>query len=129
MNASPGWYPQNDGTQRYWDGQAWTDHTAPGASPSVPPAVVAATTTNSTRLKTRTAVGLGAGLLGLIIGVGIGSSGDNAKPVNTDALKTKIATLKDANSSLKQDVDDAKASLVDPADVDQQRGDRCPREG
>ena len=121
MNASPGWYPQNDGTQRYWDGQAWTDHTAPGASPSVPPAVVAATPArNSTWLKTRTAVGLGAGLVGLIVGVSIGGSGDTTKPVNTDALKTKIATLKDANSSLKQDVDDAKASAVDPNDIDQQ---------
>jgi hypothetical protein len=32
----PGWYPDPDtpGQQRYWDGQAWTDHRAPG---SVPP--------------------------------------------------------------------------------------------
>ena len=29
----PGWYPHGDG-QRYWDGQQWTEHTAPG---SVPP--------------------------------------------------------------------------------------------
>lgn len=26
-----GWYPQTDGTQRYWDGSAWTEHIAPGA--------------------------------------------------------------------------------------------------
>lgn len=24
-----GWYTQPDGTQRYWDGTQWTDHTAP----------------------------------------------------------------------------------------------------
>ena len=24
----PGWYPQPDGTQRYWDGREWTEHTA-----------------------------------------------------------------------------------------------------
>lgn len=29
--AAPGWYPQPDGTQRYWDGSAWTEHIAPGA--------------------------------------------------------------------------------------------------
>ncbi|MBY5163145.1 SHOCT domain-containing protein [Nitriliruptoria bacterium AS10] len=29
--APAGWYPQDDGRQRYWDGQAWTDHFAPGA--------------------------------------------------------------------------------------------------
>jgi hypothetical protein len=27
--APAGWYPQPDGTQRYWDGQQWTDHNAP----------------------------------------------------------------------------------------------------
>lgn len=25
--GTPGWYPQPDGTQRYWDGRSWTDHT------------------------------------------------------------------------------------------------------
>ena len=35
MNASPaGWYPQEDGRQRYWDGQRWTEHFAPGQAPS-----------------------------------------------------------------------------------------------
>ncbi|MGI8940081.1 MAG: DUF2510 domain-containing protein [Iamia sp.] len=29
--AAAGWYPQDDGTQRYWDGDQWTDHIAPGA--------------------------------------------------------------------------------------------------
>jgi hypothetical protein len=24
--AAAGWYPQADGTQRYWDGAAWTEH-------------------------------------------------------------------------------------------------------
>lgn len=29
----PGWYAQPDGTQRYWDGQQWTNHVAPAPSP------------------------------------------------------------------------------------------------
>lgn len=29
QNAPAGWYPQDDGRQRYWDGDAWTDHVAP----------------------------------------------------------------------------------------------------
>ncbi len=33
-----GWYPDpapaNPGTQRYWNGQSWTNHTAPGQAPS-----------------------------------------------------------------------------------------------
>lgn len=35
QNATPGWYPMNDGTMRYWDGHTWTQHTAPPA-PAVP---------------------------------------------------------------------------------------------
>lgn len=31
MSTSPaGWFPQEDGRQRYWDGQQWTEHFAPG---------------------------------------------------------------------------------------------------
>lgn len=45
MTTAPaGWYPQPDGTQRYWDGSAWTDHIAPGAAQAadaVPPVVAA----------------------------------------------------------------------------------------
>jgi uncharacterized Tic20 family protein len=28
-HALPGWYPVDASTQRYWDGTAWTEHTAP----------------------------------------------------------------------------------------------------
>lgn len=35
MSQAPsGWYHQPDGTQRYWDGQQWTEHVAPGPSTS-----------------------------------------------------------------------------------------------
>lgn len=27
--ALPGWYPDGSGARRYWDGQRWTEHTAP----------------------------------------------------------------------------------------------------
>lgn len=38
-NANPGWYPEanNPSQMRYWDGQNWTEQTAPaGQSPSGP---------------------------------------------------------------------------------------------
>ncbi len=31
-NTPAGWYPQEDGRQRYWDGAQWTEHFAPGAN-------------------------------------------------------------------------------------------------
>ena len=38
MNAQApaGWYPQPDGTQRYWDGTQWTEHIAPGTGTVTP---------------------------------------------------------------------------------------------
>ena len=33
MNTpAPGWYPDQQGVQRYWDGRQWTEHTAPQAA-------------------------------------------------------------------------------------------------
>lgn len=37
-----GWYPNGD-VQRYWDGAAWTEHTAPLAAPPAPAAAPAPT--------------------------------------------------------------------------------------
>lgn len=38
MSQTPaGWYPQPDGQQRYWDGEKWTEHVAPMATPTTPP--------------------------------------------------------------------------------------------
>src|SRR5690349_16179416 len=36
----PGWYPDPQGKTRYWDGNAWTEHTQDVATP-VPPALAA----------------------------------------------------------------------------------------
>jgi uncharacterized protein DUF2510 len=37
-----GWYPDGSGNLRYWDGNAWTEHTAPGPGATQPPATAAA---------------------------------------------------------------------------------------
>ncbi|WP_179420300.1 DUF2510 domain-containing protein [Pedococcus badiiscoriae] len=38
QGASPGWYPVRGG-QRYWDGQAWTEHFTPDPAPVAQPIV------------------------------------------------------------------------------------------
>ncbi len=35
-NAPAGWYPSGDGSQRYWDGSQWTEHSAPMAMAGAP---------------------------------------------------------------------------------------------
>ena len=39
MSAPAGWYPQPDGTERFWDGSAWTEQIRAAAPPAgaVPP--------------------------------------------------------------------------------------------
>jgi hypothetical protein len=39
MSSPAGWYPQSDGQQRYWDGEMWTEHFAPGVAPVTTSAV------------------------------------------------------------------------------------------
>lgn len=42
MSSTPaGWYPDNQGQMRYWDGAAWTEHVAHPTPPPPPPAAPA----------------------------------------------------------------------------------------
>lgn len=41
QNAPAGWYPQHDGTERWWDGQEWTAHLRPVTSPPTLPMAAA----------------------------------------------------------------------------------------
>ncbi|GAB3061814.1 hypothetical protein GCM10027053_25210 [Intrasporangium mesophilum] len=79
-----GWYPTPEGDQRYWDGQQWSEHVAPG--PSAPTAPAAAGTggqpARSTSTDTRHDIArpglaswLGWGGLGVTTLLGAASSG------------------------------------------------------
>ena len=43
VNQPAAWYPQADGQQRYWDGEQWTEHFAPGGPPVPAPVAEVAT--------------------------------------------------------------------------------------
>lgn len=70
MTTPAGWYPDasTPGTQRYWDGQQWTDHTAPLAdgaadAPAAAPAELATAAPGSGSGRGKVAGGIAAGLL------------------------------------------------------------------
>lgn len=56
MSETPpaGWYPdpQDDSRQRYWDGNAWTEHTADGAGQATASASSSSASTSSASMST-----------------------------------------------------------------------------
>jgi len=109
MSASPaGWYPQEDGRLRYWDGQQWTEHFAPGQAPSptgaptprVEGAAPAADVKPARPWFRKKRVLIPAGLLALVVfgsalSGGGGTEGTDAAPVaaesSTSAPAAKVA--------------------------------------
>jgi hypothetical protein len=97
--SEPGWYPQQDGTRRYWDGSVWTEHVQASASdPGTRPK------TRFRWLKSRTAIGIGAGVLGLIIGAASAGSADTSGAQSS--LAAKVSSLQKQNRTLEQHVDE-----------------------
>lgn len=83
-----GWYPQPDGSQRYWNGVQWTDHSAPAATsdaPPPPPAPGVAPGVADTRqwFKKKRFIIPGAALAVIIVGSVASGKGDAADVVAT----------------------------------------------
>lgn len=101
-----GWYPDSTrlDLQRYWDGTAWTGHTAPlgGApgptapamAPTSPSGAASAAAPKSGSLKWWL-IGAGAAVLLLVVGIGVGAgnrSGDSAEAGASLASPSAAAT-------------------------------------
>ena len=83
MSTPAGWYPQPDGQQRYWDGEQWTEHFAPGIAPVTTPAEAVGTTPVVARkswfLRHKIITAIGAVLLiGVISNIVSGGTTSNA---------------------------------------------------
>ncbi|MBM6400266.1 Ltp family lipoprotein [Phycicoccus sonneratiae] len=93
-NTPAGWYPQPDGQQRYWDGQTWTEHFAPGAgqqpqATAPASAAVAAGAVSTTRPWFRKKrVLIPAGLAGFVILGSALTAGGDQTPSQESALKS-----------------------------------------
>ena len=91
MSTPAGWYPQEDGRQRYWDGAQWTEHFAPGTTGGDTPGAAAESASQvGTATGTATAqrpwfkkkrVLIPAGVAGIIIlGSALGAGGEGDTP-------------------------------------------------
>lgn len=84
-NTPAGWYPQEDGRQRYWDGEKWTEHFAPGSNQAASVGEAAAANPTVAEpvgrpwFKKKRFI-IPAGVVGLIFfGSAIGAASDNPK--------------------------------------------------
>ncbi|PKW25712.1 DUF4352 domain-containing protein [Phycicoccus duodecadis] len=80
-NTPAGWYPQPDGQQRYWDGQRWTEHFAPGAPDAAAVGALSAGVAPRPWFKKKRYL-IPAGVVGLIVfGSALGGGGDQPEKV------------------------------------------------
>jgi hypothetical protein len=123
MNATPppGWYPDNIGSgQRYWDGQKWTEHTAPaGSQPTASPSTLRAApllgaavpSSGSWFLRHKVLSGVLAFILFLFVVGAIGSAGDDPTPA---AAETSTKTASEPT----EEVAPATEPVTEPEPVD-----------
>ncbi len=78
-----GWYPTPDGQQRYWDGNRWTEHVAPGTGTTTPAATAPTAATPGAPYGTSTP--------GATHGTGI--PGATPPPKKDGALKWVLITI------------------------------------
>lgn len=108
-NTPAGWYPQEDGRQRYWDGETWTEHFAPGtqqgaataggtASAAAAPAAAATQSAARPWFRKKRFV-VPAGLAGVIILASALGAGGAEAPVTPTALETSASTAAAASTS------------------------------
>lgn len=98
-NSPAGWYPQEDGRQRYWDGAQWTEHFAPGTA-AAPPAVEQSTlATSAKRWFKKKRLMIPAGVVGVIIlGSALGSAGGD-EPTTPAAGSTTTSSPAETSSA------------------------------
>ena len=93
MSNPAGWYPQPDGQQRYWDGEQWTEHFAPGAAPTVTPPAVAR---KNWFLRHKVITAIGAVLL---LGMFAGIAGGGTKTITTASVAEPVAVSTTPNQA------------------------------
>ena len=140
MSSPAGWYPQPDGQQRYWDGQQWTGHFAPGVTPETPAGDSQETPTGTARknwfLRHKILTAIGAVLLlGMMSSLANGGTTKSepltavgtesvAEPVPTSASPEQIAADKAAGQAAAAEAAATQAAL-DKAAADKAAADKA----
>lgn len=102
MSAQPGWYNQPDGSQRYWDGGAWTQHTRAAATLPPPQTVghhqAPALGNGVPFYKNKVVIGIAAAVV-IVAGYSAMKGGDN-QPQSAAALVPQITATATATATV-----------------------------
>ena len=114
MSKSPaGWYPQEDGRQRYWDGQSWTEHFAPAMEVAALPAEASPRTGRPWFKKKR--VLIPAGVIVFAFMVNALSPGDPTEPVAATSTPSSSSRSSAPSHSSSSSSSSAAPKTVDAA--------------
>lgn len=93
--APAGWYPHPSmaATQRYWDGERWTDHIAPGAPQTAKPVVTPKPDVPDWLYGVGYAAAIFLPIIGLIIGVVLLAKGKTDHGVGMIVLAVVVMAL------------------------------------
>jgi archaellum component FlaG (FlaF/FlaG flagellin family) len=99
-STPPGWYasPDGSGGQRYWDGQKWTDHTAPPTAPAAPYTQQPSVSGQQKKGKGCLFWGFIVLVVVVVIGLIAAVAGGGSSP-SSDSLKSNSADSPQADSS------------------------------
>jgi hypothetical protein len=125
MSSPAGWYLQPDGQQRYWDGEQWTEHFAPGGRPATTGAVNAVGKPSRPWFKKKRVL-IPAGLVALFVVAGIAGGGTAPTEVTLTAANTQTtAPAVDTAASEKAAADLAlEQAAADKAAADKTAADK-----
>jgi len=91
MTTPPGWHPQPDGRERYWNGDQWTEHFR-AAAPLPPPPPPASPGSGVPSWAKAAGLLFGGFLLGLVFGA-LGSGSDDSGTTAAPPTVTSVATV------------------------------------
>lgn len=149
QQITPGFYDDGSGTQRYWDGRAWTQHTRPAVPPVSPPPASPAPpieptrssvpvapqvsivppaterkrtfveTVDRLRPRMRNALIAGSVEIALIVGIGVGAAGRSSDEAEAAATSSAATVAASMPTATPVAAETSEASVDSPAQTEE----------
>lgn len=116
MTTPPGWHPQPDGRERYWNGDQWTEHFRASA-PLPPPPPAASPGSGIPGWVKAGGLLFGGFLIGLMIGTLGGGSERSAAPATTPTVTSVVTVTQESTVTHETTVTAAAPAATTPPEA------------